>query len=348
MTNMTTFLEGLPPARESLNRRLSLVRDLVRGVSRGYYPGLYLYGPPGTGKTYTALKTLAAGNRPVKYHKGHITAIGLVELLDEYADAVVVLDDVAEVFSSPVGLQVFLAALGRSPEDAEQAGRPNARIITYKRKGVEQRIVFAGGLVAISNLELHDGGLLGAIKSRSDCVKYDPTDQELAALMLDIAANGYELKRSGAGPGATRVKLSAEECREVSLFLIEQALKLGCRLDLRVLVDKSFPKRLQYANADSDNSWKDLVLLSLEERLTEPRHPPAVPARLPRQEPAVVRELLASGLSHSDQLARWHERTGRSPRAFYRWQARLTEAGGSGNHATGSGSDSGTTREGAL
>src|SRR5690242_4669931 len=118
--DLTTLLRDLSHARESLSRRLSLVRDLVRGVSRGYYPGLYLYGPPGTGKTYTVMKTLAASGRQVKYHKGHITAIGLVELLDEYSDGIVVLDDVAEIFSSPVGLQIFLAALGRSPEDAEQ------------------------------------------------------------------------------------------------------------------------------------------------------------------------------------------------------------------------------------
>jgi alkylated DNA repair dioxygenase AlkB len=342
--DMTTFLAGLPPARESLTRRLSLVRDLVRGVSRGYYPGLYLYGPPGTGKTYTVMKTLEAGGRLVKYHKGHITAIGLVELLEEYRNGVVVLDDVAEIFNSPIGLQIFLAALGRSPEDAELPGQPNGRIVTYKRKGVEQRIVFTGGLVAISNLELHGTGLLGAIKSRSDCVKYDPTDQELAALMLDIAEEGYEMKRPAPESGvATKDTLSPEECREVALFVIEQSLNRGCHLDLRVLVDKSFPKRLQHANGDSDNGWQDLVLMSLEERLTEPQHPPAVPARLPRREPDVVRELLRSGLSHAEQLARWHKLTGRSPRAFYRWQARLGACRDTTSHVSGTVSVSGTS-----
>jgi alkylated DNA repair dioxygenase AlkB len=343
--DMTTFLAGLPAARESLNRRLSLVRDLVQGVSRGYYPGLYLYGPPGTGKTYTVLKTLAAGGRLVRYHKGHITAIGLVELLEEYSNGVVVLDDVAEIFNSPVGLQIFLAALGRSPEDAKLPGQPNGRIVTYKRRGVEQRIVFTGGLVAISNLELHDTGLLGAIKSRSDCVQYDPTDQELAALMLDIADQGYEMNRPAPESGVpTKDTLSPEECREVAHFVIEQSLNRGCHLDLRVLVDKSFPKRLQHANGDSDNNWRDLVLLSLEERLAQPQHSPAVPAPPRGREAEVMRQLLRSGLGHAEQLARWKEITGRSPRAFYRWQARLGRR--RDTTSRGSGSVSGTSAAG--
>ncbi len=322
--DFNAFLASLPTAGEVLNRRQSVVRDIVRGVSRGYYPGLYLYGPPGTGKTYTVLRTLAAGKRAVVYRKGHITPIGLVELLRVHDDAVIVLDDVAEVFSAPTALQIFLAALGRSPEDGEVPGMPNARVITYKRKGVEERIVFTGGLIAISNLELHGSALLEAIKSRADSIRYAPSDQELAALMLDIAAKGYELQRPKVAGGGGRTTLPPETCREVALFVIEESLRRSSRLDLRVLVDKSFPKRLQHDNGDADNDWKDLVLAGLEEQVNEPRHTPlAVPAPRPRQEQDVVRQLLASDLSHAEQLAQWNARTGLSPRAFYRWQARI-------------------------
>src|SRR2546421_317857 len=83
-----------------------------------------------------------------------------------------------------------LGALGRRPVSAanDGAGRANERVIIYKRRYSEQKIVFGGGVIAISNLELHDGHLLGALRSRADAVNYDPTDQEVAALMLEIAS----------------------------------------------------------------------------------------------------------------------------------------------------------------
>jgi hypothetical protein len=221
-----------------------------------------------------------------------------------------------------VGLQILLAALGRSPEDAGTPGVENARIITYKCKGIEQRTVFTGGIVAISNLELHDGDLLSAIKSRTDPVKYAPSDQELAALMLDIAAQGYTLEQPKMAEEGKRTSLTSDECREVAMFVVERSLDRSCHLDLRVLVDKSFPKRLQFENGDADNHWKDLVLMSIEEQLIEPRHTPAV-GRMARPEPEIVRSLQASGIPHREQLLEWRRLTGKSPRAFYRWQAQL-------------------------
>ena len=49
-------------------------------------------------------------------------------------------------------------------------------MVNYRRQGREERAVFRGGIVCISNLELHDDDLLGAFKSRVHTLNYDPTD----------------------------------------------------------------------------------------------------------------------------------------------------------------------------
>ena len=310
--DVAAFLDSLPEARDSFRLRNQAVSDLVRGVARHYYPGLYLFGRPGTGKTFTVLRTLeACGLTPV-YHRGHITSLGLFQMIDENSESVIVLDDVAAIFGMPIALQILLAALGRAPEDAAGPLR-NPRIVCYKRQGVEQRVPFDGGLIVISNVELHDdNSILAAFKSRADAVNYDPTDAQLASLMLDIAEKGYRLGEW---------TLSPEECREVALFLIEESLRIKHRLDLRIFIDKSLPKRVQHGNGDCDTHWKDLVRMSLEERLVEPHHPPPrVEGRVARlaRETALALDILARVPDRAGQVAEWRRLTGESERTLYR------------------------------
>src|SRR5262249_24027071 len=119
--------------------------------------------------------------------------MGLFELLEEYPSGMIVLDDVAEILRSRIALQLLLAALGRRPNEVRLLGQPeNARLITYRRHRVEKKIIFTGGIIAISNLELHDGELIEAIKSRADAVAFNPSDREIASLMLEISARGFE------------------------------------------------------------------------------------------------------------------------------------------------------------
>ncbi len=65
------------------------------------------------------------------------------------------------------------------------------RIITYRRSGQDKTIYFTGRIIAISNLELHPGGIIDALKSRVHCLKYAPTDDQIAALMNEIAIGGW-------------------------------------------------------------------------------------------------------------------------------------------------------------
>lgn len=294
---------------EELNRRQAVIRDRVRGVALGHHTGFYLFGRPGTAKTYTVRKTLEKEGCPCHYHDGHLTPMGLFDLLAEQHDRVIVLDDVAELFQQRIALQILLAALGHQPDET------GARVVKYRRQGSDTTIHFTGGIIMISNLELYPGGVLEALKSRVQYLCYNPSDDQIAAMMRSIAAQGWRT-------------LTLDERLEVTDFLIAEAQRIGCHLDLRLLVDKAFPDYLQYQNGDTETHWKDLIRTTLEERLVELRY--AAPAKggrkeAKKQEQGLVRELLTQHQTKEDRIAAWQAETGKSERAFYR---RLDEIGG--------------------
>ena len=287
---------------DELNRRQAVVSDRVRGVALRHSTGFYLYGPAGKGKTRRVRNTLEEEACKYHYHDGHLTPMGLFDLLNEQQDRVIVLDDVGELFANRIALQLLLAALGHQPDDV------GTRIVKYRRLGSETTIRFTGGIIMISNLELHSGPVLAALKSRINCLRYDPSDEQIAALMRAIAVNGWRT-------------LSPAECLEVAEFLIAESLRLDGHLDLRLLVDKAFPDYLQYQNGDAETHWKDLIRTTLEEQLVDLRHTP--PAKLSRkdtkeQEQELVRKIWAEHKTKDERVAAWQAATGKSERAFYR------------------------------
>src|SRR5947209_6874764 len=81
---------------QELHRRQSVVRDYVRAVARQYAAGFYLYGPPGTAKTHTVRSVLENEVRDIyAYQRGHVTPLGLFEVLKDHRDEVTVLDYVS-------------------------------------------------------------------------------------------------------------------------------------------------------------------------------------------------------------------------------------------------------------
>lgn len=302
MTDSTPGLQVL----ETLERRLAIIRDRVRGVALGHTHGFYLYGRPGTSKTYTVKKALEAEQVAYEYHVGHLTPMGLFELLEEEHDRVILLDDVSAIFQQPIALQLLLAALGRQPDDTDE------RIVRYRRQGHEQTVHFTGGIICISNLELHSAPLLEALKSRVHYLHYDPSDEQMAALMRQVASKGWPDKCP---------RLSAVECLEVAEFLIAESRRLDVRLDMRLLVDKAFPDYLQHRSGDAEAHWKDLVATTLEGRLTELKHTP-MPQRSRQErkesEHELIQGILTEFTTREERLRAWRERTSKSERAFYR------------------------------
>jgi hypothetical protein len=297
-----------------LNRYQGIVRDLTRGVARHYATGLYLFGRPGTAKTHTVRGLLEKEIcEPYTYQRGHLTPLGLFELLAEHPDEVIVLDDLTAVLDSDIALQILLSAL----EHPGPGDRTRSRVVKYRRQGREERAVFRGGIICISNRELHDDELLGAFKSRVHTLNYDPSDAQLGALMLGIAELGW--------PHTGQLEISPEEARAVAHFLIGEMLRLGCRFDLRLFFNKALPDFQQWKDDETESDWRDLVTASIEEHLVAVRHADERPSRAERKrdEHALLQEILRGHETREERVRAWTERTGKSERAFYRRLAEM-------------------------
>jgi hypothetical protein len=287
---------------EELEQQLGVLRDRVRGVARRHHAGAYIYGPPGTAKSHTVQKTLDEEQIEYAYHAGHLTPLGLFELLADHSDKVIVLDDVSELLRANVALQILLAALGTQPTEV------GVRVVRYRRQGRVEEVQFRGGIILLSNLELAGGPVLDAIRSRVHCLEYAPSDEQMEALLLHIASQGWR-------------DVPPDECLDVAKFLIGESHKMGVRLDLRLLVDKALPDYLQYKQGHAETHWRDLVLAMLRARVaplenTTDAHRTRWAEK--QQEHALLRDILQRHATRKCRVAAWHEKTGKGERAYYR------------------------------
>ena len=288
---------------EQLQRRLAVVRDRVLAVARRYANGFYLFGRAGTSKTFTVRKTLDKFGKPYCYHSGHLTPMGLFELLEREHDRTIVLDDVSEILGNKIALQILLAALGNQPTDT------GVRIVKYRRQGRDETVRFTGGIILISNLEIHSAPLLDALKSRVHYLKYDPSDEQIEALMRDVASKGWSQGRR---------KIAPDDCLEVCEFLIAESKRLGARFDMRLLVDKAFPDFVLHRNGYAQVHWKDLVITTLEAQVVELKNTPPSRKATKDEEHRLIQEIVAKFSDPKERIAAWEERTGKSYRAFRR------------------------------
>jgi hypothetical protein len=252
-------------------------------------------------------KTLGDIGQPHHYHAGHLTPLGLFDMLEEHPNDVIVLDDVSRLLKDDVTLQLFLAALGQQPNDQ------HGRIVRYRRQGRDREVEFTGGIIFMSNLVLHPAPLLEALRSRVHHLRYEPSEEEMAALMRHIAGGGWHFGRG---------VLSPDECREVTEYLIAECQRLGARLDLRVLIDKAYPDYLQWRAGHADIDWRDLITTTIHERLVALRHTQdgvrvGREARL-EEDRRIAREIDAAYATPRERAVAWERRTGRPRRAFYR------------------------------
>jgi hypothetical protein len=209
-----------------------------------------------------------------------------------------------------VALQLLLSAL----EPPKASNR--ARLVKYKRQNYEQRVDFRGGIICVSNRELHDKELLAAFKSRVHVLNYNPSNAQLGALMLGLAEMGWP---------ADRPTLSAAECKEVARFVISELLRRECPFDLRLFLDKALPDYQQLKDGEAESDWRDLVAASIEEHLVAVRHADERATREERKEDehALLQAILREYATREERVRAWTERTGKSERAFYRRLAEL-------------------------
>jgi hypothetical protein len=180
-------------------------------------------------------------------------------------------------------------------------------------------VVFRGGFVCISNKELHDDEMLGAFKSRVHTLNYDPTDVQLGAVMLAIAERGWP-------SGSANPTIAPDAALTVVHNLVGEMLRLECRFDLRLLVNKAFPDYQQFKDGETESDWRDLISASIEQHLVAIRHHEDAPASREgrkEEERAILQEIIEKHPSRDDRVRVWIERTGKSERAFYRRLAEM-------------------------
>ena len=185
-----------------------------------------------------------------------MTAKGLFLALQHAPDAVHVLEDMERLTKDADAQGVLRIALWAQP------GHDRAVTWTTATDG-QQRFVFRGGLILISNRPLADLPELRALATRIEVHRLDVTEAELTAQMLDLAARGYRQQ--------DKLIIRAEECLQVTEHLLKECRSAGCPLDLR-LQQKSFQTYLQWEADWSDSHWRDLVAASVREATYQFRH----------------------------------------------------------------------------
>jgi hypothetical protein len=296
------------------DQRLNVLRDYVRSVVKGYSSGLYVFGRPGCGKTSTVSQVLEQEQELFySYQRGHLSPKGLFGLFQEHHDELIVLDDITMIFKSEGALQLLLAALEPSPPGMN--ARDFVRPIRWKRERGDETVNVSGGLICISNLELHDDHLLEAFKSRVHVFNPDPTNQHIGALMLEIAEQGWPVQQP---------TISPKQCGEIARFVIAEMLRAGIRFDLRLLVNKAFPLYQQVIDGEADSHWQDLLRASIKQQLIPVQYPAGAPmtrAERKKNELEIVKDILHTYATREERVKAWCERTGKSQSAFYRAKA---------------------------
>ena len=109
--------------------------------------------------------------------------------------------------------------------------------------------------------------------------------------------------------------------------MFSESQRRNVRLDMRLLVDKSFPDYLQHREGNSVAHWKDLIISTLEEQTVPLIHTQAESGSrngTKQSEHEIIRQIIAKIPDRIKRVEAWTEQTGKSERAFYR---RLKEMG---------------------
>ena len=277
---------------QEIENQFSVIRDHLRGVVRGDTNGLYLFGPPGVSKSHTVVNFLQDNMVAFERVLGHLSGPALFDAIEENPDEVLVLDDVAGVFKESKAVQILLAALGSPPDGSR------VRKVAYRTARGKRVVDFTGSIIAISNLAIgeHRNDVIKAVEDRVDVLKFDPTPEQVEALIYKIATE------APAG-------VAADDAAMVAELLADECRKHGTRLSVRLFIDKALPKFRLWKAGGLENHWKDLVRAIVAKEFVPKRH--AVRDMPPGdQKDADRRIVLAICKEFSDPLERvraWRE-----------------------------------------
>lgn len=271
--------------------RQQLIRDRTRSVCGGFAVGCYFSGRPGTSKTWTVKDELSKSGKPFIIKNARMTSMGLFDFMRQHSEHVIVLDDIPSLIKDRLAVQILLAALDGKPG--------HGRKVDYKSKDRDEFFFFGGGIIAISNMPLASDPMARALESRMLTLEHEPTDDEIAAVMRELAKKGHE-------------SLTPEKCAEVVEFVIAETRCYQGRLDLRHFA-KALQDRVQWEADQSLTHWQDLVRSSLRQPVFD-----AAGLMTQRQKVAHQRQRVAEAMQKfPGDSKRQIEFTGLKPSTFY-------------------------------
>jgi hypothetical protein len=304
-------MEPLSPLKELRNKQ-SLIRDRVRAVACGEANGIYLHGRPGLSKTYLIRTTLDQRGTRYEYSNGHLTPLGLFELIEKNPNSVIVLDDVSSIFTQPMALQILLATLG-TPHDGSRT-----RTVRYKRANDDRVVYFSGSIIAISNLQLagHTNNVLDALRDRVHVLSFEPTDEEVEAAIQELA-------------GTSPRDVSARDAVQVASFLLDTCRESGVRPSIRLFMDKALADFRLWKKGNTESHWNDLVRSSVRQMVIAQEEPLRDITRKEKvdAERRLVKAICTEFPCRKLRVDAWVARTGKSQAAFYRRYRELRSAG---------------------
>jgi hypothetical protein len=298
---------------QEIEGQYRMIRDRLRSVVGGLTNGMYLFGPPGISKTYTVRKYLESQSVPHKSVQGYMTGSRLFGVIEENPDGIIVLDDVTGIITkNDKGVPLLLAALG-SPPDGSRVRR-----VTYGTAREERVVEFTGGIIAISNLGLeeHRNDVIKALRDRVYVQRFDPTPEQVAALIHEIAKEG---------PAG----VAAEDATTVAEFLVAECRRQGTRLTIRLFIEKALPDFRLWSAEASENHWRDLVRATVAEEFVPQEHQVRDMSRRDRADAdrRIVLTICNEFVTAEERLRAWTERTGRGKTGFYRHYKPLKNSG---------------------
>lgn len=308
---------------DSLEKKLQLVRDFTTKVAHGYAPGLFVWGSGGIGKSYTVVRQLDELEANHKTLNSRVTGWGLFCHLEKFPGHVTLIEDAESMYRDPRAIGVLRSALDCQRREGDEG--PVERWVTWAGDSSARKpkqVLFAGGIIILSNSELPPRPEVEALKTRIPCVHLTATDEEVRALMRSVSARGYTLRGSTMTPA---------QCGEVCSFVEAQMHMLRSPPSMRLLIN-GYAAYLQWSAGLSGTHWQDMIRAEIREQAPQVfKHAVAIRKPLSRAEriakhQQIVRGILAKTTDRERRLELWSEETGLGHTAFYARKAEV-EAG---------------------
>jgi hypothetical protein len=188
--NFTSAPQLFEPVKSefSVIERFEFIRQFVRLLAKGSINSFVLTGSGGIGKTTAVMKTLQSiglqedlpgENGDYMVIRGFSTPRALYDILYQFKDKILILDDADAIFKDPIGSNLIKAALDDKP----------VRVLNWSTSRESDsetptRFVYTGKMIFISNLSINQ--FPQAIISRSQKVDVSLDNEEKLEIIAEV------------------------------------------------------------------------------------------------------------------------------------------------------------------